>query len=653
MDKPWKPPTAQDVKDKWGTIRDDMIDLRRSFLLNSAFFHGDQWLRWDDAQSAAMILPFANNDEAFSRQTVNKVKPRMTSLLSRLCQTPLSFEPRPEGVDSWAIQRAELCKQVLEVKAHRDQWGQTRKQEVNYALLGGVSAVAVEPAFDFDDAPIPDGAGGQISVPSRPATKLTALAAPEFGLEPGTRDERDALYWIRNTVLTPAQTKREYQLDYTPPADTEAQQGVMQRALRSNRRGSTTAKGCMVLVYYERPTDDSPGCVIHVVGDKIVRQSGWTFPFQDLNITTFTETEIGGTWKGDTRMNDARQIQVAINKAYTSINSNIMRNDNNRMLLPEGAVMEGEDDLTGTPGEVIRFNNEIGKPEWMLPPDVAARGMREHLQSLESELDDLFSTHAVSRGEQVGDRNSGLALSILAEKDETPLGLIAEDQQRGWQRIAEQVLQLERYLMSMVDQATQQLGAPPMQVSEVMMSNPTGQSAQQPKEVTWTAQDLPEHPVVHVPLDAVMPRSRAAVVEQMLKLSQQVPTMFQQLGPAELAKVFEVGDTTTFRQILDPHVEEANWENARMASGEDEESVLIADWQPHAVHIAEHNKFRATAAYRDADPAIKQFVDLHVQAHTTLLIEDQLRQQQEQMKQAAMMAAATAPPEPTKGEVSK
>lgn len=649
MDKPWKTPTAQEVKDKWSQIRDDMIDLRRNHLLNQAFFHGDQWLRWDDALSTASILQFKDGDDSLTRATVNKLKPRMNSLLARLCKTTLGFEPRPEGVDSWSIQRAELCKQVLEAKAHRDGWSQIRRQAVNYALLSGVSAIAVEPAFQFDDAPIPDGSGGQISVPSRPATKLTALSAPEFGLEPGTRDERDALYWIRNTVLTPAQTKREYGLDYTPSADAEAQMGVMQRALRSNRRGSTNAKGCMVLVYYERPTDDSPGCVLHVVNNDIVRQSGWTFPFKELNVTVFVETEIGGTWKGDTRMNDARQLQVQINRAYTSINANILRTDNNRILLPEGAVLDGEDDLDGTPGQIIRFNSEIGKPEWMQTPDVAARGMREHLAALESELDDLFNSHAVSRGQQLGSRNSGLALSILAEQDSTPLGLIAEDQQRGWQRIAQHVLQLERYLMEMVDSATAPMGAPPMQVSDVLMSNQNGQSAQQPKEITWTAKDLPEHPVVHVPLDTVMPKSRAAIVEQMLKLAVSIPTMFAQMSAPELAEVFQVADPSSFRTVLDPHIEEANWENARMASGEDENSVMIAPWQPHAVHIAEHNKFRATASYRDADPQVKQFVDLHVQAHTKLLVEDQQRQQAEQMKQAAMAQAMQPQAAPTKG----
>jgi hypothetical protein len=316
------------------------------------------------------------------------------------------------------------------------------------------------------------------------------------------------------------------------------------------------------------------------------------------------------------------------------------------MLIPEGAVLDGEDELTGTAGEVIRFNGDIGAPRWLEPPQIP-RWLREHIDNLEGELDDLFSTHAISQGKQVGDRNSGLALSILAEKDETPLGLIAEDQQRGWQRVAEQVLMLERHLMSRVDEATGQ----EMRVSDVKMKQGVGADAVGDlHEVSWSAKDLPEHPVVFVPLDAVMPRSQAAIQDVMLKLAANpaFAPMFQSLTPQQVATMLQITDPTAFAQVADANIAEAKWENARMANGDDETVVMVQKWQPHAVHIKEHNDFRATAGYRDQDPDVKEFIDLHIEAHEKLLVEEQQRdmayQQQQAMAQMPPMPELPAGP---------
>lgn len=636
-DKPWKAPTAQEVMSKQKKVEDDMLDTRRNYLLNSAFLHGDQWVRWDDSVASVNIVPFLSDQEGQARSTVNKLKPLFTSLHARLCKAPLGFEVQPEGIDSFAIQKARLVRQVLDVKSHRDGWPQQRRILIRDLMLGGVSAIVVEPAYDFEQEEIIDpSTNDRMKVPSRPAPKIRALSACEFGLEPGTSIASEALWGIIRTTLTPEQAKRRYELNYTPAADAEAMQSAMQRALRSNRRGSTIAKGVQVLVYYERPTSTTPGCVVHVLNDKIVQQHDWPFPFQELNITPFIESEIGGTWKGDTRMNDARQLQVQINKAYTSINACLGRTDNARLLVPEGAILDGEDEFTGTQGEVIRYNTEQGAPHWMEAPQIA-RWLREHIDNLGSELDDLFNTHAVSQGRSVGSRISGMALSILVQQDDTPLGLVAGDQQRGWQRVAEQVLMLERHLMNLVEENT----GTPMRVSGVLMrtNGPIGQG--EAHEVSWSADDIPEHPVVNVPINAVMPKSQAATQDAMLKLASSFPTMFQQLTPQQLATTLMVDDPAAFARVSDPHVENAIWENARMANGDDETVVKIEDWQPHAVHVKYHNEFRASAGYRDADQQIQQFIDLHVQAHEKLLLDEyneQVAAQQQGLSQP--------PPEP-------
>lgn len=615
--KPWTCPTAAEVKRKWDDIVDDMLDIRRNFWLNHEYFMGNQWIRWDDSSSSAQILDFQSGGEAETRVTVNKIKPRTLSLLARSTRVPLAFEPRPNGVDAEAQKRASRARQILEVEAHRADWEQIRADEVLNTLLGAVSAISVEPDWEYDAEPVVNiDDGEELRLPVRPAMKLTALSAAEFGLEPGTRSQADARYWMRETTLTPEQAQERYGLDHVPAADADtATTSVMHRALLQRRGGGLrkSARATRVLVYYERPSKRSPGCILHVIGDQIVQESKWSFPFKDhLNLAVFVQTPIGSTWKGETILNDARQLQKNYNMAFTSINRHIGKADGAKMILPMGAIIDEDESINGDPAEVIRVDPNAGEPHWMNAPQVP-RFVREHIEKIEAEMDDLFSTHAVSRGQAPGDRNSGLALSILAEKDETPLGPMASNQQRGWQKIAEMVLNTMRHLLAGVDAALEEAGQDPMEVHDVSMRD-DGTAT----DVIWGSKDLPVATVVHVPLESVMPRSQAAIMDAMIRLAQSFPELFQGLTPGQLAAVLRTPDTTAFARIKDPQVSFADWENTRMLAGADDDEVFADEWHDHDAHIATHNDMRASAEYRNAPPEVQEYIDNHIEAHAKL-----------------------------------
>lgn len=642
---PYKTPDAGEIKRRWQACTDDMLAARRSLSLNDSFFHGEQWVGWNDATHVVDTLDFTSQEDAQRRTTVNKIKPRTVQFEARCLRTPLEFEPRPEGTDAEDIRRNRIAQQVLAVDAHRKDWELVRADQMHFLMLAGVSAVSIEPDWEYKTAPVPDASTGDlIRVPDRPSPKFTAMTADEFGIEPGVRSSRDARWWIRCTTLTPEQARDHYKLDYLPTPDGQASRSAMHRML-SSRKADRTPRVCLVYVLYERPCGDCPGVVVHVIGDKVVLEHEWPFPWDhELNLRTFIQTRRAGTWKGDTFLNDCRQLQVNLNRAYTTINSHMGKADNARMVLPQGAMVDEDDELTGEVGEIIRVNPDSTPPFWMQPPQVA-RWLREHIASMIDELDDAFSAHAVSRGQAPGDRNSGLALSILAEKDETPLGLMAADQQRGWQWLAEAHLKLTKYMVAKASQhpdPAQRMA--PQTYTDVMLAKDGA-----PEKVEWSAADLPEHPIVHVPLESVMPRSQSAVQQQMLTLAQTFPQMFQGLGPGELAVVLQTPDPTAFTREIDPQINLADWENSRMVVGAEDEEVEIADWHDHDIHVQRHNRLRASAAYRDASDQVREYIDLHVDAHATLAQQAMMQQIQQQMaaQQSAPVdaGAGNQPPE--------
>lgn len=672
--KPWQPPDATEILARWKDCEADMLDRRREYSLNEAFFSGYQWLDWSDSTGLAGILPFTEQ-APMHRATVNKIMPRTITYMSRMLASPLSFEPRPEGTDADALRTASLAQQVLEVKHHRDGWEQVRVEEVQHAMFGGVSAVCVEPDWEMTEVAVPDVSTGEtIEMPTRPKVRLTALGAMEFGIEPGTKFVEDARWWIRMTTLTPEQCLDRYEELVDPPqADADRNASVMARALLSRRNESTRTKATAVYVYYERPSRRSPGCVMHVINGRIVQQSGWTFPFDHLNVWPFAQTPLASSWKGHTLLTDARPLQQTINRAQTRLNAHLGTMDMARLMVPMGSLPRGGDELSGDAAEVIEFDPGAGsQPAWLQPPQIQ-RWLPDTIPNMEQQLDDLFSAHAVSRGQAPGDRNSGLALSILAEKDETPLGMMARNQQEGWQKIAEMVLMLEKGLMRLHDssqeQAYQQAAQPPegadpgqmgqvipfpgqqppqpMTVTDVHVSQ-SDDGTQVLTDVTWTADDLPDHPVVIVPLDAVMPRSQAAVQDMLMKVASNpaFAKMFANMTPAQLAKTLKVPGAQAFAVMASMSEQEAEWENARMAAGAGDEQVKALPWQDHNVHVVKHNELRASAAYRNASLQEQEFINLHIDSHAKLAAELIARQQAAMVMQQQQIAPGAAPGEP-------
>ena len=653
--KPWKPPDAAEVVARWKQCEADTLYERREHGLNEAFFSGNQWVTWNDSSGLVDIVRFADAADAKVRATVNKIKPRTITYMARLLATPLSFEPRPEGTDANAVRKARLAGMVLDVKSHRDGWSKVRQEELQHAMFGGVSAVTIEPDWEFGDDEIVDQeTGDTVRMPSRPRTKLDALGITEFGIEPGTRQVSDARWWIRRTTLTPEQCMDRYPvLTEPPPADADRDSSVMARALLSRRNEGTRTRATAVYIYYERPSEDGsrPGCVLHVLAGRIVQQSGWPFPFDRLNIRTFVQTPVAGSWRGETIMSDARPLQVTINRAQTTINAHLGKVDNPRMLLPIGAVIEGDDEFTGDVGEIVRYDPQAGAPpSWMQAPQMQ-RWLPDAIPNMEAQLDDLFSAHAVSRGQAPGDRNSGLALSILAEKDSTPLGIMATDQQAGWQDVAEMVLMTEKGLMKLANAQYAKNtpdGQEPtqMQVSEVRVSQGEDGS-EQLTDVVWTADDLPDFPVVSVPLEAVMPISLAAQQDMLLKLSANPAfvKMFANMTPSQLANTLRLPNRFAFQVYANTQEAEAEWENTRMAAGAGDNEVIVQTWQNHDIHVPKHNELRASASYRNASPEVRDMVDRHVDAHAKLAA-DELQGKQ----QAAAMAAAQPVPGAAPGQ---
>jgi hypothetical protein len=587
---------AEFVTRRWRDCDDELMKARRHFWQNLAFFSGEQWVTWDGTrnQLTSLAQTFSPLGPGRARLTINQVKPNINSVLSRLMHSPLQWDNPPNDSSDDQIAAARLAEQIIRAEQFECDWEAHRYDELFGVLIGGTSAVAWEWDASAGEQIEIDGTTGRVVGTGR--VRLQAMNVTEFGLQPGVRDYRDANWWIMGLAMAPEIAKQRYGLKWTPDTDASAMRSpLQQRVLRDSGR-QRGADACLVLTLYERPNPDAPkGRYICVINDRVVHKSDWPFPHKRLNIRPFRQARISGQWPGTTYMNDAVPIQFAYNHARSLIHEHMKKVGNARLMAPFGSF--SEEDFTNAVGDIVWFSSDgTGSiPQYLRPPDLP-RWMLAEADTLKAELDDIMHVHATSRGEASFDRASGQALAILAEKDDSPLGLMAHEQAQGWAEIANAVLEIYEKKATERRKATLKgdAGVPIM--------------------VAWTGKDIKGQRNVRVPLEVVTPRSKAAMQSFARDLwDRQIIT-----DPYAFARLSGVSEEELV-EVMDADVGRAQRENARMANGVPE---LVEDFDDHAKHIAEHNRWRKSDSYRYATEDIRSIFNDHLLMHERMAAEE-------------------------------
>lgn len=611
---------AEGIVKRWRDADRALVEPRRHYWLNEAFFDGQQWVSWDESSNSVKALSELGHHARRSRVVFNEIQPRVRGLMGRMLADPLTFEVSPTRADDFTRRTAAMNQSILDHAHDRQQWEAKRRENLFNKFLGGVSAVAV----DWDPrAGTPLMVNQNSGVITGGDVQLTALSIPEFTVEPGVRNWREARWWMSDTVAPPELVQDQFGLDDPPKADARAATTPTARRLTYRTHGSVAEDLTHVYRYYERPNQATPdGKVCVVVNDDLIFEGPWPFPFNDLNLHVFIQDGVAHRWWGETMVSQARPIQVYYNHLKSATLENSKYFAGIKLALPQGSMGQ-EQELTDEP-EILEYAAEFGQPSYLAPPE-AGRHLQNETRDCLRHLDEVLHTHAVARGESLGERASGLMVSILAEKDDTPLSMSARDEAIGWGNVARMVLEL--YKANVHDPREAMVREGPQQL---------------PQSVKWTGRDIGDQTDVQVSLQSTLPKSRAAMIAQLETLVQLNPALAQNLTLDDMAKFADMPTRSVFDSFGDRDAKLAQEENHLLFRGE---PVIPNDYDDHAAHIAEHNDFRKESRFRDASPEVQQLVEMHVQAHQRLA-EEELVQQRQVAERAADLAMAPQANEP-------
>jgi hypothetical protein len=583
---------------------------RQQAATNRAFASGRHWVSYNRQLDR---LEEAPRDATRVRATVNRIGPDSRRNMAKLLRRPLVFEVLPTSADDAVVRASKIAEAALADLHARQGWESLRRLHAKLVWEQAIAGLCVE--WDWTAGTLLEEGMGT----GEPLISVVSLA--EITTEPGTRDIEKARYWIRSRALPTKEVQDMFQMEKEPQADARPSD-ISYRVGASPETSGENIKLTLVHTYFGRPTPSKPeGCVCTVVGSQIVDgPHPWPFPFTDrLNIAVATPDPSATSWIGLTPVSDAIYIQALYNSSWSSIIEHMKLAGNARLFSPIGAL-EDPDALTDTPGEIVEFNpiNGMG-PKYETPPSMPDWWVRMPAM-LQSEMNNVMSVFDVGRGNAPSGIESGVALSVLSENEDTPMGALAKELAECWGRVATMTLKL------LQEYATEQRDA------TVYMSDV-------PEVIHWTGGDLLNQCLATVPLDAVMPRSRAAQAAFALQLHDRGLIK----DPTQLAEVADLPNQNSLMEGLDPDAAKAMRENMHMAQGKPRE-VAIED--EHQRHIDRHNNFMKSERFEHLAPEVQELVRLHRQAHETYAAEQAARQLQQTMMNPVLAEAPQAASRP-------
>lgn len=611
--------SAKTITERYAKGLNSTLYARQQNAINDAFLRGRQWVYWN--RSTRRLDDVARNRGRF-RLTVDRLSPASRTLMAKYGQRPLQFEVRPSSADQNTVHKAKIAQSAIRDVARKHEWDLLDEDLGWAAWIGGTAAVCV----DWD----PDG-GDYISSPDEEDSRTgdtceTVLTIAEFVVEPGARRAEKARWWIKAIVLPPETVQAMYGLKEAPKADSESTMSPY------NQRSLTTEKqsdddGTMVLTYYERPNMlNKKGSISVVIENKIVESKPWPFPFTDrLNLVVMRETPVSGKWMGETILSKATKVQTAYNAAWSNYMEHLKKVGQARMLIP-ASQLEMVDSLDDDPGKPIKFIDGPGMalPQYLTPPQLPA-WVIQSTQELRNEIDDIVGVHAISRGVAPANIESGDGLQVLAENDSTPIGRMIKERSRVWSKVGSLDLELIADMVEDERTATIQMsgGHPPMTAK-------------------WTGKDIGDQTDVTIPIDAIRPRSEAAMWQLASQMMQMRPEWFH--GPADFMAVAETPQADQLLAGLDPQTDKARRIIPQLANGI---FVPPVKRDNHEVFIRELTNFMQSAEFDRFDADIQQLFVNRVEADQRFAEEQMAEQMAKGMMSSALAAVPNAAGAPT------
>lgn len=591
-------------------VRDKVQEVRNSgprvasegiWMTNYAYLMGFDSVYYDTASRQYRVIGRPNGTNRGNRLQVNKVLPSVQRRQARLCKNPPKWEIRPDDASQEAKDRARLEKDLLAYYIDKERVLQKR-QEMMPGLMqcghyymyivwdnqkGRMLTAEQTKVSEYGETKIVDSDSefeGDIHIDIASAFEIfpdpmaTSLDNAQYYIHAKARKidyfrshypERGHLVKEEDTWLLSIQNEMRI--------NSMVGQGPAQTGIGLAMRNSA-----IELTYYERRSKNYPNGRMIIVANGVLLHDG-ELPCGEFTHVKFDDVQITQKYYSEAIVTHMRPIQdqynVLIRKRAQWTNTMLA----GKWLAPKGSSFQ-ENAPSNQSGEVWYYNPVPGAP----PPvqqqvPVIPQYAYSEEDKLLNALYDITGEGEISRGILPSAGIPAIGMQLLLEQDETRISTVTEQHEYAFARLGKLILiYLEKHV-----------------TNERLLKIADPNAQYQIK--SWTGNDIVSTHDVIVVRGSTAPVSLATKRNEILNLYDR--GMYG--NPADAQVRIKVMRDLEWGDVSSHYADQsADYAQINKSIHEIEQGIIpeISEFDNHALHLQEKNRYRKSDKYANLDP---------------------------------------------------
>lgn len=619
------------------------------YYLNMAFYAGRQWVYWN---RAAQELQTPKLPEWRETITVNLIMPIIEQIVAKETKNQPILKAKAATGDEEDINAAKLADRFLEYIWERlemdEKW---QRMKLWKRVCGKVFLKAYWDPTAGDLVQVYKDEEGNV-VPDEVIEQMTEqglnpedyLELVEFNLgdvcvevktfqnilvDPAANTLAEAEWLIEESVRSIEWVKDNYEVEVSADSVDPMSFASDQTAFEDGYRGglSDTDKiheldhHVRVTEYWEAPCSKYPGGrLIICAGDKVVHAGDFPKGVKEIPYTEYEDIHVLGRFWSDSIVKHLIPLQTEVNKTTSQVVEIKKMTSKPQMLSPKGSIVTKR---TGEPGLNIEYL-PVGQPPRVIQPPSIPAYVFQHLSEMRDMMQFLAGIRDISMGDAPTGITSGIALNILAERDDTRIGPKTMKDEKSLAKLGSQILALVQKNYEEDRKIT--VAGDNNEVEVIDFNGAMVRSTD-----------------VEVEAGSSLPESKAA--KQAFIMDLVSAGLLNPENPDEKKKILrymQIGITEPLYEEAQLDLSRAMFENRQMKGGTFVQPQLYED---HFIHIQEHDNFRKRRDFDSLHPEVQEMFEAHVTMHKDL----QVKKEQEDLLRGFMVQSVLPQPPPEEG----
>ena len=631
------------VNTNYEKAKNDRWKTERQWYLNLAFYYGRQNVQFKgDARGKGieLIVPPAPHWRA--RPVVNKIKPRARKEMAKLTsQKPNAFII-PASSDERDLYAAQAGEQIWRSIFHHKKTQEKIRRQVFWAVITGNGFL--KSFWNPNALDQLTGMPGDIDF-------LPVMPMRFFVPDLMEEDLENQPYIFEATRRSIDSLQNQYQMKFTEDNSKLSEYESSFTTLMgvdNNSLKETTVIECWI-----KPGTTTflpSGGLVTVANDHILWFSNEGIPYEH---GLYPYSHMGNIPTGKFFRESMITDLIPLQREYNRTRGQIIESKN-RMASPQLAAEQGSIDatkVTNEPGQIIFYRPGFQAPTPIQLQPIPSYVLQEQ-DRIQSDMDEISGQHEISRGQTPSGVTAATAISYLQEQDDTQLSF-------AYDSLEESIEKTAKLTLSYVKQYW----------TEPRMVKVTGADGTFDVKA-FTGSELGDNTDIRIEGGSSLPTSRAAKQAFIMELMK-----MNFIPPEKGLEILEIGGIDRIYEEIQIDVRQAQRENLKMerateeliqqhaeeelvrwaeqnpdamvmedgqgnywdmspaVAGIDPETgeaidsgyppepvelpliVPVNSWDNHAIHIAEHNKYRKSQSFEQLPEAAKKLFEDHVNTH--------------------------------------